>query len=235
MTIKTQNGKVITKDGKVSCECCGPAYMSLWGMTAVAYPNYILYAIKQSGEIIDFFSSGWGKYALNGYAEFPTGNIKFIPQDKINDQSYIDSVPFTLIKSNGFYKVIVSGSAPDFNIEIVDDDALRLRDSNGNLIFTAVAVDFIFASASIGGTAVPHYNGNFLDSIVYLPPGTLVMGDDGFPAYEYDPSTIASGDKTFSSPQYAEPNPERGYSSIIVVNNFADNPRFNTFPTSFLD
>ena len=22
MTIKTQNGKVITKDGKVSCECC---------------------------------------------------------------------------------------------------------------------------------------------------------------------------------------------------------------------
>ena len=23
MTIKTQNGKVITKDGKVSCECCG--------------------------------------------------------------------------------------------------------------------------------------------------------------------------------------------------------------------
>jgi hypothetical protein len=24
MTIKTQGGKVITKDGKVSCECCGP-------------------------------------------------------------------------------------------------------------------------------------------------------------------------------------------------------------------
>ena len=24
MTVKTQGGKVITKDGKVSCECCGP-------------------------------------------------------------------------------------------------------------------------------------------------------------------------------------------------------------------
>jgi hypothetical protein len=27
MTIKTQNGKVITKDGKVSCECCGGCCM----------------------------------------------------------------------------------------------------------------------------------------------------------------------------------------------------------------
>jgi len=25
MTIKTQGGKVVTKGGKVSCECCGPA------------------------------------------------------------------------------------------------------------------------------------------------------------------------------------------------------------------
>jgi hypothetical protein len=56
MTIKTQGGKVITKDGKVSCECCGPGCDEDCG---VAIPQSI------RGFLENATATSWTLYGLS--------------------------------------------------------------------------------------------------------------------------------------------------------------------------
>ena len=63
MTIKTQNGKVITKDGKVSCECCDPC-AGPWGPGFDNRPdtifvwNQTLYRTASC----NYFFAGWNPF-----------------------------------------------------------------------------------------------------------------------------------------------------------------------------
>jgi len=81
-TIKLQNGKVITKDGKVSCECCATPFGLLASATSqdlnqgcnmgpaiqtyFINPPYVLVKNKQYKLRINF-SSGDGFYHVNSY------------------------------------------------------------------------------------------------------------------------------------------------------------------------
>jgi len=96
MTIKTQNGKVITKDGKVSCECCATPFGLLASATSDGQglgcdmgpaiqtyfiePPYRLARNKQY-KLRIVFSSGDSLYHVGSFYQ---ANYTFVPDLIIN-------------------------------------------------------------------------------------------------------------------------------------------------------
>jgi hypothetical protein len=67
MTIKTQNGKVITKDGKVSCECC----FEIDPCTTTLLPDDLLEIIKNSAFVSATFDfPAMPDYGINQVSGF---------------------------------------------------------------------------------------------------------------------------------------------------------------------
>ena len=66
-TIKTQDGKVVTKDGKVSCECCGPEGPSCpIGGACVSSGNTVRKSINNSQALTYFAGGTWN--VVYGYS-----------------------------------------------------------------------------------------------------------------------------------------------------------------------
>jgi hypothetical protein len=115
MTIKTQNGKVITKDGKVSCECCDVPFVLLASATSDGQnllcetgpviqtyfiePPYTLIRNKQYKLRIIFSSGDEAQHV----GSFYQANYTFVPDLTINWTTIFDGTfnnPWT-ISNNG--------------------------------------------------------------------------------------------------------------------------------------
>ncbi len=95
MTIKTQGGKVITKDGKVSCTCCGY-------ILCIDNSNQLLdnsWRVELNGNFIAIYN---GDEFFNQCFNIPVGYLNLLPGES-------NTLTFTLIacQSDDFWKFYI--------------------------------------------------------------------------------------------------------------------------------
>ena len=204
MTIKTQSGKVVTKDGKVSCECCGPSACRFFPMAepdivgsfdnpgnlyTTAIEVSFLKATSIGYENIPFIKFGATPYQSTGYFNFETGIGKFLPTSLINDQDAIAAAPTIQLKANSFYTLIMSGSSSNMLLDLIEDDQFIYNEDGALISETRVyGINFTGVLFTLNSVSVVGYGRDFnadpekyrvsdsLTQSVVMPAHTTILG-----------------------------------------------------------
>lgn len=115
MTVKTQGGKVITKDGKVSCSCCGvcyeikiPAeYDVIFQGAGLSIPGYFPTEDGETpvvfSDIVQDTGDGWDTGSSVAFIDEPDGNLILLDAEYvISSKTFFLGVEFLTSEAVGF-------------------------------------------------------------------------------------------------------------------------------------
>ena len=168
MTIKTQNGKVITKGGKVSCECCGgccmysPRFWFQGMLTDQDYPDQVTLEYDFPVEP----GQGYGPVTLTRTVGGNQDNeIIYIEGQEPNTfLRSIDNEPNYVWASGSDSGALVGGSCLNYDTEQL---------LNGQLVYIEKTRDFFASSYSISGPTSGQVSRTDRKSVIETEPDNM--------------------------------------------------------------